>query len=74
MAASGRALVAAHGLILEAENGRATFLPAVWEQISEPAQFVRQLKMKAGWPATYWSEKVRVYRYETESFGEEESG
>jgi AmmeMemoRadiSam system protein A len=61
------------GLILEAENGRATFLPAVWEQLREPAQFVRQLKLKAGWRATYWSEKVRVYRYETESFGEEES-
>jgi hypothetical protein len=30
--------------------------------------------MKAGWPATYWSERVRAYRYETESFGEEESG
>ena len=59
------------GLILESDTGRATFLPAVWEQIPDSAQFVRHLKMKAGWPATYWSERVRAYRYTTESFGEE---
>jgi uncharacterized protein len=58
------------GLILESDTGRATFLPAVWEQLPDPAQFVRQLKLKAGWPATYWSDRVRVSRYETESFGE----
>ncbi|MGH8237012.1 MAG: AmmeMemoRadiSam system protein A [Steroidobacteraceae bacterium] len=59
------------GLILESATGRATFLPAVWEQIPDPAQFVRQLKMKAGWPVTYWSNRVRCFRYATESFGEE---
>lgn len=59
------------GLILESANGRATFLPAVWEQLPDPVKFVRQLKMKAGWPADYWSERVRAYRYTTESFDEE---
>jgi AmmeMemoRadiSam system protein A len=59
------------GLILESASGRATFLPAVWEQLPDPVQFVRQLKMKAGWPADYWSERVRAYRYTTESFDEE---
>lgn len=58
------------GLILESETGRATFLPAVWEQLPDPAQFVRQLKMKAGWPAGYWSDRVSVSRYTTESFDE----
>lgn len=62
------------GLILESDAGRATFLPAVWEQIPDPVQFVRQLKMKAGWQAMYWSNRVRAFRYETEGFGEEESG
>jgi AmmeMemoRadiSam system protein A len=65
---------AVDGLILEGDTARATFLPSVWEQIPEPAQFVRQLKLKAGWPAGYWSPRVRAYRYETESFDEEESG
>lgn len=59
------------GLILESDTGRATFLPAVWEQLPEPTQFVRQLKLKAGWPAGYWSDRVRVSRYTTESFDEE---
>ena len=58
------------GLILESDTGRATFLPAVWEQLPDPAQFVRQLKIKAGWPAGYWSDRVRVSRYTTESFDE----
>jgi AmmeMemoRadiSam system protein A len=60
------------GLILESDTGRATFLPAVWEQLPDAVQFVRHLKMKAGWPATYWSNRVRCSRYTTESFGEEE--
>jgi uncharacterized protein len=58
------------GLILESETGRATFLPAVWEQLPDPAQFVRQLKMKAGWRADWWSDRIRAWRYTTESFGE----
>jgi uncharacterized protein len=60
------------GLILESDLGRATFLPAVWEQLPDPAQFVRHLKMKAGWPATYWLASVRCFRYTTESFGQDE--
>jgi len=62
---------AVDGLILEGDSARATFLPAVWEQIPEPAQFVKQLKLKAGWPGGYWSSRVRAYRYATESFDEE---
>jgi AmmeMemoRadiSam system protein A len=59
------------GLILESDTGRATFLPAVWQQLSDPALFVRHLKMKAGWPAGYWSDRVRAWRYTTESFDED---
>jgi AmmeMemoRadiSam system protein A len=58
------------GLILESATGRATFLPAVWEQIPDALHFVRQLKMKAGWSAGYWSPHIRAWRYTTESFGE----
>lgn len=59
------------GLILESDTGRATFLPDVWRQIPDPQQFVRQLKVKAGWSATFWSSRVRCARYTTESFGED---
>jgi AmmeMemoRadiSam system protein A len=58
------------GLILELGAVRATFLPAVWEQIRDPATFVRQLKLKAGWTADFWSPGMRVMRYATESFGD----
>lgn len=58
------------GLILEHGGARATFLPAVWEQIEDPAAFVRQLKLKAGWAADFWSPHMRVLRYTTDSFGE----
>lgn len=57
------------GLILEdGPAHRATFLPAVWESLPDPADFVRQLKLKAGLPAAYWSDTLRASRYVTETF------
>jgi uncharacterized protein len=58
------------GLILEFGASRVTFLPGVWEQIVDPQNFVRQLKLKAGWRSDFWSPHIRVSRYESESFGE----
>lgn len=57
------------GLVLETRAGRATFLPAVWEQLPEPRRFLAELKRKAGWFAGDWPADVRAYRYTTESFG-----
>jgi AMMECR1 domain-containing protein len=56
-------------LILEDRGRRGTFLPSVWEQLPEPADFLAHLRRKAGLPAGYWSETLRVSRYRTESFG-----
>jgi AmmeMemoRadiSam system protein A len=56
------------GLILEVGPARGTFLPSVWDSLPEPAQFLAQLKRKAGLSADYWSDQVRVSRYRTESF------
>ncbi len=56
------------GLILEEGNHRGTFLPAVWESLPSPEDFLRQLKQKAGLPVDYWSNNIRVKRYTTESF------
>lgn len=58
------------GLILELGSSRATFLPTVWQQLCDRQRFVRQLKVKAGWPATFWSPQIRIWRFTTESFGE----
>jgi len=56
------------GLIVRDADKRATFLPSVWKGIPEPERFVRALAKKAGWPAGYWSDTARAWRYTTEEF------
>jgi AmmeMemoRadiSam system protein A len=56
------------GLVIEDAGRRATFLPAVWETLPEPARFVRELKLKAGLPGGWWSRTLQCHRYGTESF------
>ena len=56
------------GLIIEEGNSLATLLPSVWASLPTPEQFLRQLKRKAGRPAEYWSQAIRVARYTTEEF------
>lgn len=58
------------GLIIQEGMRRATFLPAVWESLAEPRDFLTQLKLKAGMPADYWSKKMQVFRYHAEKFAE----
>ena len=55
------------GLIIEDGYNRGTFLPSVWEQLPSPREFLRQLKHKAGLHPDYWSTRIRVQRYITES-------
>jgi len=57
------------GLILQSGARRSTFLPAVWEQLPDPRDFIRHLKLKAGWPANFWPADMQVWLYTTESFG-----
>ncbi len=55
------------GLILEAGSRRGTFLPAVWESLADPNDFLRHLKRKAGLSPDYWSDDLRVKRYTVEA-------
>ncbi len=57
------------GLVLELGPARATFLPAVWEQLPDTREFLAHLKHKAGLPADFWSPQLLVHRYTTECFG-----
>jgi uncharacterized protein len=54
------------GLILKEGYKRGTFLPAVWEQLPNAEEFLKHLKLKAGLPADYWSDSIRVSRYGAE--------
>ncbi len=56
------------GLILREGGRRATFLPAVWQSVASPAEFVSLLKRKAGLPRDYWSERLEVFRYRADEY------
>lgn len=62
------------GLIFDWRGRRATFLPQVWESLSEPEQFLRQLKRKAGLPEDFWAEDVVLSRYEVSKWQEHAGG
>jgi len=51
------------GVVFEYRHFRSTFLPQVWEQLPEPAEFMAHLKRKAGLPMDFWAEDVRLSRY-----------
>lgn len=57
------------GAVVEAMGRRGTFLPAVWQQIPEPSEFVASLWRKAGLVPGTWP--ARVWTYDVEEFGRE---
>lgn len=59
------------GVLLEYGHHRGTFLPQVWKELPGPREFVAHLKRKAGLPATFWDDSLRLYRYTVEKFREE---
>lgn len=67
---AGRLRPGVDGLVLEHDGHRGTFLPAVWEQLPRPEDFLRQLKRKAGLPPGFWAPDVRISRYTVESWSE----
>lgn len=56
------------GLILEYGYNRGTFLPSVWEQLPNVNEFFQHLKVKAGLEKNWWSDDVKISRYETFCF------
>ncbi|MGG7055307.1 AmmeMemoRadiSam system protein A [Nitrosomonas sp. ANs5] len=51
------------GIVFEYRSFRSTFLPQVWEDLPQPEQFLAMLKQKAGLPADFWAEGIRLSRY-----------
>ena len=58
------------GVILESERHRGTFLPQMWERLSDPWQFMSELKRKAGLAEGLWSKDLKLYRYEVQKWSE----
>lgn len=58
------------GLYIKDESHSATFLPIVWQQLSEPAEFVDALFEKGGWLKNSWPEHLEAWIYSGEEFSE----
>ena len=56
------------GLLIQAGDKGATFLPHVWHGLPDPVQFLRHLKAKAGIDSEHWPAEMRAWRYRTEEF------
>jgi MEMO1 family protein len=59
------------GVLLEYRSHRSTFLPQVWEQVDDASEFLRQLKVKAGLAAGFWSAGIRIARYSVQKWSEQ---
>lgn len=71
-AASPTELIAAiwpgrDGLVLEKGGKKATFLPQVWNQLTNPVEFLEQLALKAGLAQDDWK-NARIGTYSVEHF------
>jgi AmmeMemoRadiSam system protein A len=58
------------GVVIEdaSTHRRGTFLPAVWEDLPDPKDFLMRLKQKAHLPASSWSPHYKVFLYTVEEF------
>ena len=59
------------GLILEEGERQGTLLPVIWETLTDPRTFLRQLKQKAGLPGDYWSASIKIRRYTADTIAQE---
>ena len=57
------------GLILRDSDHASLLLPQVWSSIGDAKDFLHALKSKAGLPEDHWSSSLRLFRFQTETFG-----
>lgn len=60
----------ADGIVFEYGWHRSTFLPQVWEDLPDPAEFMMHLKHKAGLPPDFWDAGVKLARYTVSKWAE----
>jgi AmmeMemoRadiSam system protein A len=64
-----------HGVVLNVDGSRATFLPQVWEQLPDKVDFLSHLSAKAGREPNAWrGSGTRVHTYTAEAFEESDFG
>lgn len=60
------------GVVFQYGHHRSTFLPQVWEDFMQPAEFMAHLKYKAGLPPDFWDHEVKLSRYTVTKWRESE--
>ncbi|MDO9280937.1 MAG: AmmeMemoRadiSam system protein A [Methylotenera sp.] len=60
------------GVVFEFGRYRSTFLPQVWEQLSDAGVFMAHLKHKAGLRPEFWDNEVKLYRYTVSKWKEKD--
>ena len=61
-----------HGVVFEYGRYRSTFLPQVWEQLTDAIDFIEHLKRKAGLPSGFWAPEVKLTTYTVSKWKESE--
>jgi AmmeMemoRadiSam system protein A len=64
--------VGVDGVVFEFGYHTGTFLPQVWEDFKEPAEFLAHLKYKAGLPPDFWDQDVKLSRYTVHKWREDQ--
>jgi len=62
------------GVAFQYGHHKSTFLPQVWKDFGEPADFMAHLKYKAGLPPDFWDREVKLSRYTVTKWRESELG
>jgi len=60
------------GVVFKYGRYRSTFLPQVWEQLTDATTFMAHLKHKAGLHPEFWHDDVELYRYTVTKFKEKD--
>ena len=60
------------GVVFQYGHHKSTFLPQVWKDLADPAEFMAHLKYKAGLPPDFWDREVKLSRYTVTKWCESE--
>jgi AmmeMemoRadiSam system protein A len=66
--------VGVDGVAFQYGHHKSTFLPQVWKDFREPADFMAHLKYKAGLPPDFWDHEVKLSRYTVTKWRESQLG
>lgn len=58
------------GVFFEYGYHHSTYLPQVWDDLADPAEFIATLKQKAGLPPDFWDVEVKLARYTVSKWSE----